>query len=199
MNETIFWYWFKRIAFITSISMFMYIVYTWISPEREFYIKYTNTEITQIMRSNTGRDIIKWTGIDKDGIKHDFEGPVYDNHIRNLCSVTVDDIKSGTVYEHQCGLFVLFFVILIILFVASLTGLICENDLDCQDDDELAYRLKHRIEIAKHCLIFWGYPLDKVNLAIEIYKSRVRWNNAYSLNIGLINVIRSTNEIMKTN
>lgn len=199
MNETIFWYWFKRIAFITSISMFMYIVYTWISPEREFYIKYTNTEITQIMRSNTGRDIIKWTGIDKDGIKHDFEGPVYDNHIRNLCSVTVDDIKSGTVYEHQCGLFALFFVILIILFVASLTGLICENDLDCQDDDELAYRLKHRIEIAKHWLIFWGYPLDKVNLAIEIYKSRVRWNNAYSLNIGLINVIRSTNEIMKTN
>lgn len=197
MNETIFWYWFKRIAFITSICMFMYVVYTWISPELEFHTKYTNTEITQVKRSDNGRDIVKWTGIDKDGIKHDFEGPVYDNHIGNLCSVTVDDIKSGTVYEHQCGLFVLFFVILIILFVASLTGLICENDLDCQDDDELAYRLKHRIEIAKYWLIFWGYPSDKVNMSIEIYKSRVRWNNAYSLNIGLINVIRSVNEIMK--
>ena len=164
MNETIFWYWFKRIAFITSISMFIYVVYTWISPEREFHTKYTNTEITQVKRSNTGRDIVKWTGVDKDGIKHDFEGPVYDNHIGNLCSVTVDDIKSGTVYEHQCGLFVLFFVILIILFVASLTGLICENDLDCQDDDELAYRLKHRIEIAKYWLIFWGYQIGRAHV-----------------------------------
>lgn len=203
MNETIFWYWFKRIAFITSICMFMYVVYTWISPEREFHTKYTNTEITQIARSGTGRDIVKWSGVDKDGIKHDFEGPVHKScdgdYIGNLCNVTVDDIKSGTVYEHQCGLFVLFFIILIILFVVSLTGLICENDLDYQDVDELQYRLKHRIEIAKYWFIFWGYPLDKVNMAIEIYKSRVKWNNIYSLNIGLINVMQSVNEIMKTN
>lgn len=200
MNETIFWYWFKRIAFITSICMFMYVVYTWISPEREFHTKYTNTEITQVKHSDKGRDIVKWSGVDKDGIKHDFEGPVYDNHIiGNLCGVTVDDIKSGTVYDHQCGLFVLFFVIIIILFVASLTGLICENDLDCQDDDELQYRLKHRIEIAKSWFIFWGYPSDKVNMAIEIYKSRVKWNNIYSLNNRLITVMQSVNEIMKIN
>ena len=198
MNETIFWYWFKRIAFIASICMLMYVVYTWISPEREFHTKYTNTEITQIVHSEEERDIVKWSGIDKNGIKQDFEGGIYNNHICNLCDVTLDDIKSGTVYVHQCGLFVSYFVIFILLFAASLAGLICENDLDCQDDDDLLYRLKHRIEIAKYWFIFWGYPSDKVNTAIEIYKSRVRWNNAYSLNIGLINVIRSVNEIMKT-
>ena len=204
MNTTIFWYWFKRIAFITSICMLMYLVYTWISPEREFHTKYTNTEITQIIYPDEDRVIAKWTGIDKNGIKQYFEGRVYkcshgDYYIGNLCDVTLDDIKSGTVYAHKCGLFTSFCVIMVILFVVSIAGLICENDLDCQDDDDLVYRLKHRIEIAKYWLIFWGYSSDKVNTAIEIYKSRVRWNNIYSLNVGLINVIHSVNEIMKTN
>lgn len=204
MNETIFWYWFKRIAFITSICMFMYFVYTLISPEREFYTKYTNTEFIQITYPDEDRVIAKWSGVDKDDIKHDFEGRVYKDcngkyYIGDLCGVTLDDIKSGTVYIHKCGLFVSYFVIMVILFVASLAGLICENDLDCQDVDELQYRLKHRIEIAKYWFIFWGYPSDKVNTGIEIYKSRVKWNNIYSLNIRLINVIRSVNEIMKQN
>lgn len=204
MNNTIFWYWFKRITFITSICMFMYVVYTWISPEREFHTKYTNTEIIQIIYPDEDRVIAKWSGIDKNGIKQDFEVRVYKHgngeyYIGNLCDVTLDDIKSGTVYIHKCGLFALFFVTLVILFIVSVTGLICENDLGCQDVDDLEYRLKHRITIAKYWLIFWGYPSDKVNKGIEIYKSKVKWNNIYSLNIGLINVIRSVNEIMKTN
>lgn len=199
MNSTIFWYWFKRITFITSICMLMYVVYAWISPEREFHTKYTNTEITQIVRSDKGRDIVKWSGIDKNGVKHDFEGGLYNNYIGNLCDVTVDDIKSGTVYIHKCGLFVSYFVIMVILFVVSIGCFQCENDVYCQDDDDLVYRLKHRIAIAKYWLIFWGYSSDKVNTAIEIYKSRVGWNNAYSLNIHLITVIWSVNDIMKTN
>lgn len=199
MNSTIFWYWFKRIAFITSICMLMYVVYTWISPEREFHTKYTNTEITQIIHSDNERDIVQWSGIDKDGIKHDFEGGLYKNHIGNLCDVTLDDIKSGTVYVHKCELFVSYFVIFILLFAISVSGLLCENDLGCQYDSELVYRLKHRIAIAKYWFIFWGYPSDKVNNAIKIYKSRFGWDNTYSLNIGLITVIKSVNEILKTN
>lgn len=199
MNNTIFWYWIKRISFITSICMLMYVVYTWISPEREFHTKYTNTEITQTINVEGDRDIVKWSGVDKDGIKHDFEGKAYNNHIGNECDVTLDDIKSGTVYIHKCGLFVSFCMIFMILFAGSLGGLLIENDLGCQSDRELVYRLKHRIEIAKYWFIFWGYPSDKINNAIEIYKSRCRWDNAHLLNIGLINVILSVNEIMKTN
>lgn len=200
MNYTIFWYWLKRITFITSICMLMYVIYTWISPEREFHTKYTNTKITQIIHSDKDRDTIKWSGVDKDGIKRDFEGKLYhNNHIDNACDVTLDDIKSGTVYKHKCGLFALYFVIFIILFVGSLGGLLIENDLGCQTHNELVYRLKHRIEIAKYWFIFWGYPIDKVNTAIKIYKSRFEWGRTYSLNIGLIHVIMSVNEIMKTN
>ena len=197
MNNTIFWYWFKRISFITSICMLMYVVYTSISPEREFHTKYTNTEITQTIHVEGDRDIVKWSGVDKDGIKHDFEGKVYNNHIGNECDVALDDIKSGTVYIHKCGLFASFCVIFMILFVISLVGLLVENDLGCQSSSELVYRIKHRIEIAKHWFIFWGYPSDKVNSAIEIYKSSLVWHNTYSLDIRLINVIRSINEIMK--
>lgn len=199
MNNTIFWYWFKRISFITSICMLIYVIYTGISPEREFHTKYTNTEITQTIHNEGDKDIVKWCGVDKDGIKHDFEGKVYNNHIGNACDVTLDDIKSGTVYEHKCGLFVSYFAIFIILFVGSLGSSLIENDLGCQSDRELVYRLKHRIEIAKYWFIFWGYPSDKANVAIEIYKSGCRWDNSHLLNIGLINVIRSVNEIMKTN
>lgn len=199
MNYTIFWYWVKRITFITSMCIFMYVIYTWISPEREFHTKYTNTKITQIIHSDKDRDIVKWSGVDNAGIKHDFEGKLYNNYIDNACDVTLDDIKSGTVYEHNCGLFASYFIIFIILFVGSLGSLLIENDLACQTNDELVYRLKHRIEIAKYWFIFWGYPSDKVNTAIKIYKSNFGWGNTYSLNIGLINVILSVNEIMKTN
>lgn len=199
MNNTIFWYWFKRISFITSICMLMYALYTWISPEQEFHTKYTNTKIIQTIHVEGDRDIVKWSGVDNDGIKHDFEGKVYNNHIGNKCDVTLDDIKSGTVYIHKCRLFASYCVIFMILFVGSLGSLLIENDLGCQSDRELVYRLKYRIEIAKYWFIFWGYPLNKVNNAIEIYKSRCRWDNAHLLNIGLINVILSVNEIMKTN
>lgn len=113
--------------------------------------------------------------------------------------MTLDDIKSGTVYSHNCGLFTLYFLIFIILFVGPLGGLLIENDLGCQSSKDLVYRLKHRIEIAKYWFIFWGYPSDKVNCAIENYTSGFEWYNTYSLDIGLINVIRSVNEIMKTN
>lgn len=197
MNNTIFWYWFKRISFITSIFMLMYIIYTCITPEREFHTKYTNTEITQTIHNEGDKDIVKWSGVDKDGIKHNFEGKVHNNHICNLCDVTIDDIESGTVYVHKCGLFASYLVIFMIFFVISLTSLLVENDLGCQSGTDLQNRLKHRIEIAKYWFIFWGYPSDKVNLAIEIYKSRFMWCETYSLNIGLINVIRSVNEIMK--
>lgn len=199
MNNTIFWYWFKRISFITSICMLMYVVYTSISAEREFHTKYTNTEITQTIHVEGDRDIVKWSGVDKDGIKHDFEGKVYNNYIGNECDVTLDDIKSGTVYIHKCGLFATYCVIFMILFVGSLGSLLIENDLGCQSGADLQNRLKHRIEIAKYWFIFWGNPPDKVNQAIEIYKSRFMWCEIYSLNIGLINVIRFVNEIMKTN
>ena len=77
MNNTIFWYWFKRISFITSICMLIYVIYTSISPEREFHTKYTNTKITQIIHIEGDNDIVKWSGVDKDGIKHDFEGKVF--------------------------------------------------------------------------------------------------------------------------
>ena len=199
MNYTIFWYWLKRIMCITSICMLMYGVYTCITPEREFHTKYTNTKITETIYSDKDYDTVKWTGVDKDGIKHDFEGKVYGRTIGNLCGVTFDTIESGTVYVHKCGLFVLYVVIFIILFVISLGGLLVENDLYCQTSDELVYRLKHRIEIVKYWFIFWGYPSDKVNKAIEIYDSRIGWNNTYSLNIRLKNVIQSVNDIMKTN
>lgn len=199
MNTTIFWYWFKRITFIASICLLMYVIYTWISPEREFHTKYTNTEITQTIHIEGDYDIVKWTAVDKDGIKHNFEGKVYKYQVGNFCDVTLDDIKSGTIYVHNCGLSVSFFAIFIILFVGSLGGLLIENDFGCQSSKDLVYRLKHRIEIAKYWFIFWGYPSDKVNCAIEIYNSGFEWYNTYSLNIGLINVIRSVNEIMKTN
>ncbi len=199
MNNTIFWYWVKRITFIASMCMFMYVIYTWITPEREFHTKYTNTEITQTIHIEGDTDIVKWRGIDKDGITHDFEGKVYNHHIGDLCGVTLDDIESGTVYVHKCGLFVSYFVGFIILFCISLGGLLIENDLGAQTSDEIEYRLKHRIEIAKYWFIFWGYAPDNVNTAIRIYKSRVVWDNTYSLNISLKNVLRSVNEIMKTN
>lgn len=198
MNETIFWYWFKRIAFITFICMLMYAIYTWISPEREFHTKYTNTEITQIIHPNKGRDIVKWSGIDKDGIKHDFEGGLFKNHIDNLCDVTLDDIKSGTVYVHKCGIFVLYLTISIILFVISIWNLTVEADLSRPYSIELVHRLKHRIEIAKCWFIFWGYPSDKVNTAIKIYELRFEWDNTCLLiSTSLINVIQAVNEIMK--
>jgi hypothetical protein len=169
----------------------------WISPEREFHTKYTNTKITQIIHIEGDKDFVKWSGVDKHGIKHNFEGKVINkNHV--LCGVTLTDIESGTVYAHRCGLFATYFIIFVI-FCISFAGLLIENDLCYQTADDLENRLKHRIKIAKYWFIFWGYPLDKVNTAIRIYKSRVVWDNTYSLNIKLKSVLQSVNEIMKTN
>lgn len=165
------------------VVVFFHLINIWTNGKDDFYIKYTNVEVVEIVN----KDHITWKGTNPNGEVETFTVEYCKKcgqHFEDTCGYTIKELTTGTVRKYRCGKLALYLAILVpFIFITGIPFIV---------DEGLEWNEKENI--VRNCLIFGGYDKEKINKAFNIIqnmKIKTPFGFSYKFECSLIELFKT--------